>query len=92
MSAFEIYTQVPPESSGPKVLYMTPKNVNNNEMMPTDEVIKDIEGHPIEKIITSKLSEKAMHEKWRQEEEELEKVRKAREILRDFKHKGASEK
>ena len=79
-NAFDIYTHVPPENSGPKVLYMTPKF---NFLTDKDsDVLKDIEGHLIEKIHASKLSEKAQQEKWRQEEEELDKVRKAREILR----------
>ena len=40
--------------------------------------MKDIEGHPIEKILTSKLSEKAIEEKWKREEEELERIRIAK--------------
>ena len=78
-TAFDIYTHVPPENSGPKVLYMTPKHNCNDK---DSDVLKDIEGHLIEKIQASKLSEKAQLEKWRQEEEELDKVRKAKEILR----------
>lgn len=58
-----MYTIVPPESTGPKVLYMTPKTNNNDSM--SDGQLRDIEGHPIEKITTSKLSEKALLEKWR---------------------------
>ena len=69
---------------------MTPKTNNNDSM--SDGQLRDIEGHPIEKITTSKLSEKALLEKWRQEEEELEKVRKARDILRQLKENGMLEK
>lgn len=56
INAFESYTTVPPESQGPKVLYMTPKVQNNENSQ--DDIMRDIEGHPIEKIVTSKLSEK----------------------------------
>ena len=72
-SAFEIYTHIPPENTGPKVLYITAKSQDGKDK--DSDVIKDIEGHAIEKIHTSKLSEKALQEKWRLEEEELEKVR-----------------
>ena len=40
--------------------------------------LKDIEGHQNEKILTSKLSEKAIEEKWKREEEELERIRIAK--------------
>ena len=80
---------MPPESQGPKVLYMTPKVQNNENSQ--DDIMRDIEGHPIEKIVTSKLSEKQLQEKWKQEEEELEKVRKAREILKAAKQEGATD-
>ena len=65
---------------------MTTKNINDKD----SDVLKDIDGHLIEKIHASKLTEKAQQEKWRQEEEELEKVRKAREILREAKASGCS--
>lgn len=67
---------------------MTPKNCNDQD---SDYIMKDIEGHAIEKITTSKLNEKAQQEKWRIEEEELEKVRIAREILRNLKSNGISD-
>ena len=91
VSAFEAYTIVPVhESSGPKVLYMTPKNTNLN-FGSEDEVLKDFEGHPIEKIMTSRVAEKVHAEKWRIEEEEMEKVRKARDTLRKAKLAGENE-
>jgi hypothetical protein len=56
INAFEIFTHIPPENTGPKVLYMTPKVEGCSEK----EILTDIEGHPIEKILSSKLSEKAL--------------------------------
>jgi hypothetical protein len=56
-NAFEIYTHIPPENSGPKVLYITAKSQDGKDK--DSDIIKDIEGHAIEKIHTSKLSEKA---------------------------------
>ena len=76
INAFETYTLVQSENSGPKVLYITAKSQDGKDK--DSDVLKDIEGHPIEKIQTSKLSEKALQEKWKQEEEELEKVRNAK--------------
>jgi hypothetical protein len=61
------------ENNGPKVLYITAKSQDGKDK--DSDVLKDIEGHPIEKIITSKLSEKTIEEKWRREEEELERIR-----------------
>ena len=63
VSAFEIYSNIPPENTGPKVLYITAKSQDGKDK--DSDVLKDIEGHPIEKIQTSKLSEKALQEKWR---------------------------
>ena len=57
MNAFELYTHLPPENTGPKILYITAKSQDGKDK--DSDVLKDIEGHPIEKITTSKLTEKA---------------------------------
>lgn len=48
VSAFEIYSNIPPENTGPKVLYITAKSQDGKDR--DSDVLKDIEGHPIEKI------------------------------------------
>jgi hypothetical protein len=70
-------------------LYITAKSQDGKDK--DSDVLKDIEGHPIEKIITSKLSEKTIEEKWRREEEELERIRQAKIILKKDKDQGMSE-
>ena len=70
-------------------MYITAKSQEGKDK--DSDVLKDIEGHPIEKIITSKLSEKTIEEKWRREEEELERIRQAKIILKKDKDQGMSE-
>lgn len=70
-------------------MYITAKSQDGKDK--DSDVLKDIEGHPIEKIITSKLSEKTIEEKWRREEEELERIRQAKIILKKDKDQGMSE-
>ena len=63
---------------------------DNIELIELGEMENDLSIVEDAENALSKLTEKAQQEKWRQEEEELEKVRKAREILREAKASGCS--
>jgi len=85
VNTFDTFNCQASENTGPKVLYITAKKDEQQEKDP-DNIIKDIDGHPIEKIYPTKFSDKMFLE-----DQQYKNINQAMQSLKKMKEEGLSE-